>query len=78
MLDPANFKNTAIDETKPMREYIVKEALQQYRDYYETDSEEQRFFEYFENLTNRDKIRFGEIYQDYTVSNNDNKDYWMI
>lgn len=78
MVDPSNFKDTAIVETKPMREYIIKESLQQYKDYYESDSEEQRFFEYFENMTNRDKIRFGELFTDYTIDNNDYKNYAMI
>jgi hypothetical protein len=45
---------------------MVKEAIQQYKDYYETDKEEQTFFEYMENMTNRDKIRFTEIYEDFT------------
>lgn len=78
MLDPDQFRNSAAEETKPMREYIIKEALDQYRDYYETDSEEQKFFEYFDNLNNRDKIRFGEIFKDYSVDNTDTKDYMMI
>lgn len=61
-----------------MREYIIKEALQQYRDYYESDQEEQTFFEYFDNLANRDKIRFGEIFNDFTIDHTDRKDYIMI
>lgn len=31
-----------------------------------------------ENLTNRDKIRFAEIFKDYTVNKTDNKDFVMI
>lgn len=34
--------------------------------------------EYFDNLTNRDKIRFSEIYEDYTMKNVDSKEYMMI
>jgi len=52
--------------------------VKQYQDYYESDEEEQEFFEYMQNLTNRDKIRFMEIFQDYTVDHADNKDYIMI
>ena len=29
-------------------------------------------------MTNRDKIRFGEIFQDFTIDQMDNKDYAMI
>lgn len=29
-------------------------------------------------MNNRDKIRFGEIFKDYTVDNTDTKDYMMI
>ena len=54
MLDPASFKRRAVDDTRVMREYMVKEAITQYNDYYETDGEEQSFFEYLDNITNRD------------------------
>lgn len=77
-LDPANFKDTAVEETRPVREYMIKESLQQYRDYYETDAEEQSFFEYMDNLSNRDKIRFAEIFKDPTQFRGDLKDYVMI
>jgi hypothetical protein len=40
VLDAENFKAKALDDTRIFREYIVKESLNQYRDYYETDSEE--------------------------------------
>lgn len=78
MLDPSKFANTAEDRTRPMREYMVNEALQQYRDYYETDGEEQSFFEYMDNMSNRDKIRFAEIYKDFTLDTTDHKDFVMI
>lgn len=77
-LEPSKFRNVAEEETRPFREYMVSEALQQYRDYYESDDEEQRFFEYMDNLTNRDKIRFMEIFEDYTVDRSDNKEFIMI
>lgn len=65
-LDPSNYKQRALDETRPIREYMIKESIQQYRDYYETDGEEQSFFEYIDNMSNRDKIRFTEIFNDPT------------
>lgn len=40
MLDPASFKTRALDDTRVFREYMVKESLAQYKDYYETDGEE--------------------------------------
>lgn len=40
MLDPSQFKETAETNTRVMREYMIDEAVQQYRDYYETDAEE--------------------------------------
>lgn len=78
MIDPDNFKHSSENDTRPMREYIIKESIEQYKDYYETDGEEQAFFEYLDNISNRDKIRFGEIFEDYTVDKNDHKDYVMI
>lgn len=41
MLDPANFKSSATEKTRVFRDYMVQESLNQYRDYYETDAEEQ-------------------------------------
>jgi len=37
-----------------------------------------KFFEYLDNLSNRDKIRFMEIFEDYTVDKQDHKRYVMI
>ena len=48
------------------REYMVEEALQQYKDYYESDEEEQRNFELLDNLTPRDKLRMIEVFTDYS------------
>lgn len=61
-----------------MREYMVKEGVQQYRDYYESDSEEQGFFEYLDNMPNRDRIRFTEVYEDFTIGKADPGTYAMI
>lgn len=68
MLNPASYKATAQETTRVFREYMVKESIQQYRDYYESDAEEQSFFQYLDNLPNRDKIRFAELFKDYTVA----------
>ena len=78
MLDPQKYNPKADTDTRIFREYMAKESVQQYRDYYETDSEEQPFFEYIDNMPNRDRIRFMEIYEDYTVDKSDQKDYMMI
>lgn len=45
---------------------MVEEALQQYKDYYESDEEEQRNFELLDNLTPRDKLRMIEVFTDYS------------
>ena len=67
-LDPENAVGDSGErETRPFREYMVNEAVQQYKDYYESDAEEAQFFEYLDNLPNRDKIRFMEIFEDHTV-----------
>lgn len=78
MLDPSGLKRTALDETRKFREYMVTEAIQQYKDYFQDDPEEQQFFQYLDNLSNRDKIRFVEIFKDYTQERVDYKDYIMI
>jgi len=67
LVEPENYKATAEDGTASIREYMVKEGVQQYRDYYESDAEEQGFFEYLDNLTNRDRIRFMELFEDFTL-----------
>jgi len=67
------FRNVAREETRPMREYMITESIQQYKDFYEGDEEETEFFEYLNNLPNRDKIRFMEIFEDHTVDKFDYK-----
>jgi len=52
--DESKVRDVAAEESRPMREYMVSESIQQYRDYYESDDEEQGFFEYLDNYTNRD------------------------
>ena len=75
---PGDYREVALEETRPFREYMVDEAVQQYKDYYESDGEEQQFFEYLDNYTNRDKIRMMEIFEDHTVDKHDYKRYAMI
>lgn len=76
--DPKSFRAVAKEETRPFREYMLNESVQQYKDYYESDAEEQTFFEYLDNLPNRDRIRFMEVFEDFTVDKNDYKMYAMI
>ena len=68
LVDPENHRNTAKEETDPIRDYMAREGVQQYRDYYEDDPQEQAFFEYLDNLPNRDRIRFMEVFEDFTVA----------
>ena len=68
MVDKENFAKTAEESTVAYREYMAREGVQQYRDYYEDAPEELAFFEYLDNLSNRDQIRFMEIFEDFTVS----------
>lgn len=77
-LEPERYRLVADEETRAFREYMVEEAIQQYRDYFEDDQEEQAFFEYLGNLSNRDKIRFMEIFEDFTVDRADNKHFVLI
>ena len=78
LLESDKFRLVAEEETRAFREYMVDEAMQQYRDYYEDDAEEQSFFEYLNNLSNRDRIRFMEIFEDPTIDRTDYKKYFMI
>ena len=78
MIDPHSFKESALLETNSYREYMAREGVQQYRDYYESDAEEQNFFEYLDNLSNRDRIRFMEAFEDFTIDKTDYKSYTMI
>ena len=54
LLESEKFGDIALEGTAPYREYMVKEGVQQYRDYFEDDPEEQQFFEYLDNISNRD------------------------
>jgi hypothetical protein len=75
---PEDHREVANEETRPFREYMVNESINQFKDYYESDAEEQGFFEYLDNYSNRDKIRMMEIFEDPTVDNSDYKRYATI
>jgi len=76
--NPDMARDVATEETRPFREYMVNESVQQFRDYYEDDEATVSFFELLDNLTNRDKIRFMEIFEDPTVDQQDFKQFYMI
>ena len=78
MVDAENHKDLAVEQTQPWREYMAREGVQQYRDYYEDEPEEQAFFEYLDNLTNRDQIRFMECFEDFTTIKSPRKAYSLI
>ncbi len=77
-LDWTQYKESAKEGTLAKREYMAREGLQQFRDYYEDCAEEQAAFEYLDNLSTRDRIRFMECFTDYSVSPADNKMHAMI
>ena len=77
-LDPSEYKSHVDEQTKANREYMAREGVQQYRDYYESDAEEQSFFEYLDNLPNRDTIRFMECFEDFTIDKADHKIVHLI
>ena len=78
MVDIDNYSKTAEIGTRAYREYMAREGVQQYRDYYEDAGEEASFFEYLDNLSNRDQIRFMECFKDWTVDKMENKGYVLI
>ena len=47
---------------QPFREYMMEEAILQYKDYYESDIED---LEDFEHITREEKIDFVRVYRDY-------------
>merc|ERR1712060_186640 len=77
-IDTQNFEDISQGGTAAIREYMAKEGVQQYRDYYEDDPEEQGFFEYLDNLPNRDRIRFIEIFEDFTLEQGERGGYTSI
>ena len=77
-MDGLDYSEVARDGTQAWREYVAREGVQQYRDYFEDAAEEQPFFEYLDNLSNRDQIRFMEIFKDYTIDRMENKGHILI
>jgi hypothetical protein len=57
---------------------MIKEGVQQFRDYYDSDVEEIKSLEYLDNLTNRDRIRFMEVFEDFTTQKFDPKSFATI
>lgn len=57
---------------------MVDEAVQQYKDYYETDDEQAEFMQYLDDLSERDRIRFIDIFEDYTIKRTENKSFATI
>jgi len=78
MTDPDNFDSHANKHQAAKREFIVSEGLQQFRDYYEDDAVESASFEYLDNLSNRDRIRFMEIFEDFSRDPYKGKTHAMI
>lgn len=76
--DPSQFSNVAGNETRVFREYIVEESSKQYKDYYESDDEENEFFEFLDNYQSRDQIRMMEIFEDFSVNKFDKKEFFTI
>jgi len=77
-LDWTKYAESAKDGTSAKREYMAREGLQQYRDYFEDCEEESAAFEYLDNLSTRDRIRFMECFTDYSANPSYNKRHAMI
>ena len=63
-----NLTESTKEGTQAIREYMLKESEQQYKDYYESDAEENSFFEYLDKMSYRDKIRFIEVFEDFSIN----------
>jgi hypothetical protein len=68
MIEGKEVVESSKENTQQIREYMLREAEMQYRDYYEDDAEEQQFFQYLDKMNYRDKIRFLEIFEDFSVN----------
>ena len=62
--------NQAVEAAKPWRQYVVEEAVQQYKDYYESDEEDLKDFEY---ITPEEKLEFSQVFKDYSRPLNEPK-----
>ena len=78
LIEGRDIVDTVRDQTLSLRQYMMTEAIQQYSDYYETDYEEGGFKEYLDAMGEREKIRFAEIFEDFTVNRNYQDKYVTI
>ena len=56
---------SAKDELYPYMKYVSDEGFQQFMDYYETDEEEAPYFGYYKQISERERIRFAEVYENF-------------
>ena len=55
----------AKDELLPYFKYVADEGFKQFTDYYETDEEEKPYFDYYNEISEREKIRFAEHFENF-------------
>ena len=58
-------ETNAVDELMPYMKYVTDEGFQQFKDYYESDQEERPFFEYYNEISERERLRFAEVYENF-------------
>lgn len=68
LIEGKNLTESTKEGTQAIREYMLKESEHQYKDYYESDAEENSFFEYLDKMSYRDKIRFIEVFEDFSIN----------
>ena len=56
---------SAKDELYPYMKYVADEGFQQFMDYYETDEEEAPYFDYYRQISERERLRFAEYYENF-------------
>ena len=54
---------TGLERAKPYREYVMDEAIQQYKDYFESDEEDLEDFQY---INPEQRAKFAQVYKDYS------------
>lgn len=75
-----NIKSDTLAELMPFAQYVSQEGFQQFKDYYETDDEEGANSiknELFNDLNERDKLRFAECYENYFTKNLEYDKYYV-
>lgn len=78
LLDGKDIKRLDLEGTKEIRKWMLNESVQQYKDYYESDEEENQFFEYLNEIGDREKLRLIEIFEDFTIDSAKNKRFASI